>query len=91
MNGRFQMQGGKNWILPGTLIGWKSGQATFIPLWDLMEGAWLWTQESLENMQKTNKQIQCEQNQRSATRFYIALRPCTQTPHAYTRVRKNFI
>ncbi len=28
----------------GTLIGWKSGQTTFIPLWDRMEGAWLWTQ-----------------------------------------------
>ncbi len=27
----------------GTLIGWKSGQTTFIPLWDRMEGAWLWT------------------------------------------------
>ncbi len=41
MNGRFQMQGGKNWFLPkemnanrATLIGWKSGQTTFIPLWD---------------------------------------------------------
>jgi hypothetical protein len=54
MNGRFQMQGGKNWILPKeinqtgssrTLIGWKSGQTTFAPLWDRMEGAWLWTQE----------------------------------------------
>ena len=28
----------------GTLIGWKSGQTTFVPLWDRMEGAWLWTQ-----------------------------------------------
>jgi hypothetical protein len=26
-----------------TLIGWKSGQTTFVPLWDRMEGAWLWT------------------------------------------------
>jgi hypothetical protein len=25
----------------GTLIGWKSGQTTFVPLWDGMEGAWL--------------------------------------------------
>ncbi len=101
MNGRFQMQGGKNWILPkkvnanrffwdsqwleiwsnhfcpsiglnggsvatdsgdfkcmvvktgfcrnrsiqtgssGTLNGWKSGQTTFVPLRDRMEGAWL--------------------------------------------------
>jgi hypothetical protein len=26
----------------GTLIGWKSGQTTFVPLWDRMEGAWLY-------------------------------------------------
>jgi hypothetical protein len=53
MNGRFQMQGGKNWILPkemnanryssGTLIGWKSGQTTYVPLWGRIEEAWLWT------------------------------------------------
>jgi hypothetical protein len=28
----------------GTLIGWKSGQTTFVPLWDRMEGALLRTQ-----------------------------------------------
>ncbi len=27
----------------GTLIGWKSGQTTFVPLWDWMERAWLRT------------------------------------------------
>ncbi len=27
----------------GTIIGWKSGQTTFVPLWDRMEGAWLRT------------------------------------------------
>jgi hypothetical protein len=27
----------------GTLIGWKSGKTTFVPLWDRMEGAWLRT------------------------------------------------
>ncbi len=27
----------------GTLIGWKSGQTTFVPLWDWMEWAWLRT------------------------------------------------
>jgi hypothetical protein len=27
----------------GTLIGWKSGQTTYFPLWDLIEGSWLWT------------------------------------------------
>jgi hypothetical protein len=26
----------------GTLIGWKSGQTTFVPLWDRLEGSWLW-------------------------------------------------
>ncbi len=31
----------------GTLIGWKSGQTTFVPLWDRMEGAWLWTLYSI--------------------------------------------
>ncbi len=30
----------------GTLIGWKSGQTTFVPLWDRMEGAWLRTQRA---------------------------------------------
>ncbi len=31
----------------GTLIGWKSGQTTFVPLWDGMEGAWLLTQKEI--------------------------------------------
>jgi hypothetical protein len=26
-----------------TLIGWKSGQTTYVPLWERMEGARLWT------------------------------------------------
>ncbi len=26
-----------------TIIGWKSGQTTYVPLWDRMEGACLWT------------------------------------------------
>jgi hypothetical protein len=51
MNGRSQMQGGKNWILPKgmnakwffcDLIGWKSGQTTLVPQWDRMEKAWKW-------------------------------------------------
>jgi hypothetical protein len=28
----------------GTPIGWKSDQTTFVPLWNRMEGEWLWTQ-----------------------------------------------
>jgi hypothetical protein len=55
MNGRSQIQEGKNWILPQeiygemqtgsseTLIGWKSGKTTYVPVWDRMEGAWQWT------------------------------------------------
>jgi hypothetical protein len=31
------------------IIGWKSGKTTDVPLWDLMEGAWLWTLY-MENM-----------------------------------------
>jgi hypothetical protein len=27
-----------------TLIGWKYGKTIYVPLWDRMEGAWLWTQ-----------------------------------------------
>jgi hypothetical protein len=48
MNGRSQMQGGKNWILSKdinaseTFMGWKSGKTKFVPLWDRLEGAWLW-------------------------------------------------
>jgi hypothetical protein len=26
-----------------TLIGWKSGKTTYVPLWDRMEGTRLWT------------------------------------------------
>ncbi len=33
----------------GTLIGWKSGQTTFVPLWDWMEGAWLRTLYTVES------------------------------------------
>ena len=56
MNKIFQMQRGKNWICrnrsmqsssSGTLIRWKSGQTTFVPLWDRMEGAWLRTLETI--------------------------------------------
>jgi hypothetical protein len=48
MDERFQMQGGKNWILPKYINAnrffWDShGQTTYVPVWDRMEGAWLWT------------------------------------------------
>ncbi len=36
----------KRWMQTGssgTLIGCKSGQNTFVPPWDRMGGAWLWT------------------------------------------------
>jgi hypothetical protein len=30
-----------------TLIGWRSGKTTYVPLWDRMEGAWLWTLDTV--------------------------------------------
>ncbi len=30
-----------------TLIGWKSGKTTYVPLWDRMEGGWLLTLETI--------------------------------------------
>ncbi len=48
------MQGGKNWFLPKEMNAnrffcdshWLEiwSNHFFIPLWDRMEGAWLWTQ-----------------------------------------------
>jgi hypothetical protein len=64
MNGRFQMQGGKTGFCrnrsmqtgsSGTLIGWKSGQTNYVPLWDRMEGSWLWTQRQYD-MNRRRKQ-----------------------------------
>jgi hypothetical protein len=61
MNGSFQMQGGKTGFCRNrsmqtgsswTLIGWISGQTTFVPLWDRMEGAWLWTLQFKEDSKK---------------------------------------
>jgi hypothetical protein len=57
MNGIFQKQGGKTGFCrnrsmqtgsSGTLIGWISGQTTFVPLWDRREGAWLRTQAMID-------------------------------------------
>ncbi len=59
MNGRFkyrEVKTGffrKTWMQTGssgTLIGWKSGQTTYVPLWGRMEGAWLWIQWLLVEM-----------------------------------------
>ncbi len=61
MNRRSQLQGGetgfcrKSLMQTGsseTLIGWTSGKTTYIPLWDRMEGAWLWAQEAQITSQK---------------------------------------
>ncbi len=30
------------------LIGWKSGKTTYVPLWERMEGAWLWTRTDIQ-------------------------------------------
>ncbi len=51
MNRWSQMLGGHNWILLKGINAnrffwdspWKSGKTTYVPLWDQMEGAWLWT------------------------------------------------
>jgi hypothetical protein len=40
-----------------TLVGWKSGKTTYVPLWNQMEGAWLWTQMSLHSATKKKKKI----------------------------------
>jgi hypothetical protein len=40
-----------------TLVGWKSGKTTYVPLWDQMEGAWLWTQMFLLSTTKKKKKI----------------------------------
>jgi hypothetical protein len=67
MNGRFKCRE----VKPGfcrkismqtgsseTLIGWKSGHTTFVPLWDQMEGSWLWTlQAELRIFYRTEKNI----------------------------------
>ncbi len=59
MNGRFQMQGGKNWILPKQINAnrffWDSHWLEiwsnhFCPIWNRMEGAWLWTQGFSRNV-----------------------------------------
>ncbi len=41
----------------GTLIGWKFGQTTYFPLWDRMEGSWLWTQHGLMQVSPVAKHI----------------------------------
>jgi hypothetical protein len=33
-----------------TFIGWKSRKITYVPLWDRMEGAWLWTLIITDNL-----------------------------------------
>jgi hypothetical protein len=47
----------------GTLIGWKSGQTTCVPLWDRMERAWLRTLgERMEDFvhHKSHNHEECE-------------------------------
>jgi hypothetical protein len=68
MNGRFQMQGVKTGFWrkrqmqtgsSGTLIGWKSGQTTFVPLWDRMEGACMAMDSVLASLRFPYLQLQC--------------------------------
>jgi hypothetical protein len=56
------MQGGKNWILPREInanrfflrfsLAGNLEKTTYGPLWDRMEGAWLWTQGGGEEVER---------------------------------------
>jgi hypothetical protein len=73
----------------GTLIGWKSGQTTFVPLWDRMEGAWLRPRRNIGNL--TSQSTEYTELQpllsgiHSVMRVKFALAGkgggCTPTPH----------
>ncbi len=66
--GRFQMQGGKNWTLRKEINAnrffWDSHRleiwkTTYIPLWDRMEGTWLWTQHRVANPRVIYAESKC--------------------------------
>ncbi len=69
--GRSQTQGGKNWILPkenANRFFWDSHwleiwKNNYVPLWDRMEGAWLWTKMQGDKNWILPKEI-------NANRFY---------------------
>jgi hypothetical protein len=73
------MQGGKTGFYrnksmqtgsSGTLIGWKSGQTTFVPLWDRMEVAWLRTRYAV-NCLIREKQLLLTCVQTTTERLYF--------------------
>jgi hypothetical protein len=51
-----------------TLIGWKSGQTPFVPLWDRMEGAWLRTQMNFLHNQAMGSMLY---TQKKLTRIFV--------------------
>ncbi len=59
MNGGSQKLGGKAGFCRNrqmqtgsseTHIGWKSGKTTYFPLWDRMEGSWLYMDSEIRNI-----------------------------------------
>ena len=58
----------------GTLIGWKSGQTTFVPLWDRMEGAWLRPRRNIGNLTSHSTE-------------YTELQPLLSGIHSVMRVK----
>ncbi len=81
MNGRSQMQGGKNWILPKKtnanqffwdshwLEIWKN-KTTYVPQWDWMEGTWLWWTKAETWIKKAFRAHSCIWNEQT---FHLKL------------------
>ncbi len=55
----------------GTLIGWKSGQTTFVPLWDRIEGAWLRTEQCTSANRPSNVLYRGLKENTYSTIFYF--------------------
>ncbi len=54
----------------GILIGWISGQTTFVPLWVRMEGSWLWAQKNPKH------NWWCHSTEHHLTYFHKIRGPC---------------
>jgi hypothetical protein len=84
MNGIYQLRGGKNWILPKEINAnrffcdchWlESGKTTYVPQWDPLEGAWLWTQK----YKGRSRRIDVNSTRKSATAGSTAAAQSTGT------------
>ncbi len=84
----------KRWMQTGssgTLIGCKSGQNTFFPPWDRMEGAWLWTLYSIVQWEGIetgkNQPMTFSYARRNFRAFlYICVRKQVKQPFLYLRL-----